>query len=176
MNLEISKEERFLLLAALLRSGDFGRKAAELGERLIELRDGNPLPVPLEQDGPKRSDVPSALPRKDEQLSGGVSGRPQSSDQPQRTPQTVESVRWSSGKFDRESVEQITLTPSKIERKEGQNGPMISVMWPARGRGYLYASCFEESLFPWVSARIKQETVFYVTYKGKYTNIVGVKA
>jgi hypothetical protein len=93
-----------------------------------------------------------------------------------RTPQTVESVRWSTGKFDRESVEQITLTPSKIDCKEGQNGPMLSVMWPARGRGYLYASCFDESLFPWVSARIKQETVFYVTYKGKYTNIVGVKA
>jgi hypothetical protein len=175
MNLEISKEECQLLVRRILH-GRIDESEHLAFERLF-LRIGNLVPVPLESNGPKRPDVPSAGARKDEQLPGGVSGRPQSSDQPQRTPQTVESVRMSTGKFDREAVEQITVTPTRIERKDLEDGTArLKVMWPARGRGFLEAACWDESLFAWVAGRIKQETVFYVVHKGKYTNIVGVKA
>ena len=92
-----------------------------------------------------------------------------------------ESVRWSTAKFDKDSVEQITLTPAGCKRddlaKDGKTIPRMTVSWQNRqGRGYLYAACWDESLFAWVASRVRQETLFYIVHKGKYTNIVGVKA
>jgi hypothetical protein len=53
----------------------------------------------------------------------------------------------------------------------------MTVSWQNRqGRGYLYAACWDEDLFAWVASRVRTETVFYIVHKGKYANIVGIKA
>jgi hypothetical protein len=176
VNLELSQHEARLVMQRLLYGQIHEHDTGHFNKLFLRLAEF--VHLSLESDGPKGTTVPGTGPRQAELLPGAVpAGRPQGSDQPERTPQSTESVRWATGKYDREAVEQITLTPSKIERKEAATGPFLSVSWQNRhGRGYLSASCFDEALFAWVSGRIKQESVFYVVHKGKYTNIVGVKA
>jgi len=178
MKFELSAAERRLILSSL---GSFVAVsfpgASALFDRLVNewVPDAN-LRVPLESNGPKKSELPGAGPRQAELLPGGVSGRTPSSDKPERTAQ-AETVRWSVDKFNREAVEQITVTPTRIERKDLADGrPRLKIMWPSRGRGYIEASCFDETLFPWIAARLKQEAVLYVVHKDKYTNVVGVRA
>ena len=67
---------------------------------------------------------------------------------------------------------------SKVERKDLEDGTarLIATYENPGGKGFLRASVWDEKLFPWVSARIKQRTLFYVTRKGQYINIVGVRA
>jgi hypothetical protein len=100
MKLEISKDERNLIVRALyglphvlaapaLRPLPHPPEVVSLCDRLMELRDdANPLPVPLESDGPQGANVPSAVPRQAELLPGGISGRVQGGDEPKRTAQT----------------------------------------------------------------------------------------
>jgi len=175
MNLELTDVEARVLSHRIMGLGP--QSSAEANVLLGIFFRLPALSLPLEPNGAQRSNMPGASPRQAELLPGGVSGRTQGGHEPQRAPQTTEQVRMSTGKYDRESVEQITLTPSKIERKEGTTGPYLSVMWLAQGqRGPSIASCFDEKLFPWVAGRVKQETAFYVVHSGKYTNIVGVRA
>jgi len=193
MNLEITKDERILILRCLFAETPLhDPEVKALANRLMELRDGNGHGVPVSVGAvpgpaqPGRSAqgpvVPSAGARSPQQLPDSVhERRTESGSQPQRAAQVAEIVRWSSSKFDRESVEQITVTPAACKRKDviktGEPPiPRMEVSWPARGRGYLYAAVWDEALFGWVAGRVKQETVFYVLHKGKYTNIVGVKA
>jgi hypothetical protein len=188
MNLEITKDERILLLRCLFSQTVLhDPEVKALANRMMEMKDdgSNGVRVPMgavygnaQPAGPAQvASLPSAGARKPEQLPDSVSQRrPASSSEPQRTPQTIQQVRMSSGKYDRESVEQVTVTPDKCERKEVSTGPFVKVSWPSKGRGFLTAACWDEELFPWVMSRVKQESVFYVVHKGKYTNIVGVKA
>ena len=62
--------------------------------------------------------------------------------------------------------------------KTQQTSKYLRVTWPlTAGRGYLDANCFDSELWPWL---IKQsgvrDTLIYVVHKGKYLNIVGVRA
>ena len=176
MILEISKDERQLLLRLLIlarpETASQGTAINALSERVMELRDE---PVPVRSDG--GGSAPGTTVGKGESpLSREASRDPVASPSLRSGTQPAESVRWSTEKFDREAVEQLTLTPAKIDLKESANGPYVLVSWPARGRGYLSAACWDEQLCPIVASRVKQETVFYMVHKGKYTNIVGVKA
>ena len=158
--------------AQFLVQREIAAQLAELNETVSRVFAINKFTPPETPAARSASPETSSTPTREAGPPAGAVNR-----QPERTPQTVESARMSTGKYDREAVEQITLTPTRIERKEGANGPYLQVMWPARGRGFLSASCFDEKLFAWVSGRgIKQETVFYTVHSGKYTNIVGVRA
>jgi hypothetical protein len=173
MNLEITKDERILILRCLFAETPLhDPEIKALANRLMELRDGNghTLPLSMESNGAKWPDVPGTGARQVEQLPGGVSGRPQSGYEPQRPGQT----HMSTGKYDRSAVEQIRITPTVINRKDAQHGSYLDVAWTGPGRGLLRASVWDEELFPFVLKRLKQESVFYVVRKGKYLNVVGV--
>lgn len=177
MNFELTREEAILLARVIV--GWDPQTVADADLLVLLARRLCALPVPLESDEPQGTALPGASSRQAQLVPSGVSdGRAQSSDEPQRATQSkpVEQTRMSAGKYDRNAVEQITLTPTKCERKESANGPYIAVMWPSRGRGYLYANCWDPELFAWVAGRVKQESTFYVVHKGKFTDIVGVRA
>jgi hypothetical protein len=187
MNLEITPQECRLLIFSLGATARFdldlisivvGGKLdpLDLARRLSNL--GNDLRLPLESHGPERPIVPSQQAGNHEQLRSGVSERrPPSDNQPQRSPQVQLSDRWSDSIKDRTGFEGIEVTPDKVEKKDARNGPMLVVTYPnPSGRGFAKASVFDEKLFAWISGRVKQRTLFYVTRKGQYTNIVGVRA
>ena len=194
MILEITKDERILILRGLFREAPLhDPQITALANRLMELRENGTstgqssasavmarpggTAVATDRSG-SRGDQGSIQPEKAEH----THSRAESMTVPHSLSQTPESVRWASGKYDRDSVEQITLTPSMIKREDVEKAgekptPRLTVSWQNRqGRGYLYASAWDMDLFPWIAARAKQETAFYVVHKGKYTNIVGVKA
>ncbi len=192
MILEITKDERLIILRHLLAGTPLhDPQVTALANRLIEMRDANGTAVhlPLESHEPQGPAVPSSSSRKQEQLPLGVSsGRSQNSNQPQRTQESpaeprkdwensVVQERWTTAKFDSEAVEQITITPSKCERKDLKDGtPRMTISWQGKGRGYLYATVWDTKLMPWVASRKNKETMFNVVTKGKFTDVVGVKA
>jgi len=62
--------------------------------------------------------------------------------------------------------------------KTAQRGNFLRVTWPLpNGSGYADANCFDSDLWPWL---IKQtgvrDTRLYVVNKGRYMNVVGVRA
>jgi hypothetical protein len=179
MNLEITKDERILILRCLFAETPLhDPEVKALANRLMELRDGNghAVPVPLESNGAQRPDMPRTGAGKAEQLPSGVSGRPQSGNEPQRPPQGSGVTYMSTGKYDRSAVEQITVTIDRITRKETETGPRLDLLIPVRGgRGFSTATCWDEDLFVYLKDRAKQESVLYVVHKGKYTNVVGLK-
>src|SRR5271168_2234403 len=93
MILELSKDERQILLRALVMS--YGTQPPQavvtLCDRILDMREGangpSTVPLPVEAHGPAKPALPSAGARQDEQLPSGVSGRSQGSDQPQRAAQ-----------------------------------------------------------------------------------------
>jgi hypothetical protein len=67
----------------------------------------------------------------------------------------------------------------KVERKDlPDNTPRMRVTWPAPTTGYVDANCFDDRLFPWLSAGASngQVTTLHIVRSGKYTNVVGVRA
>jgi hypothetical protein len=53
----------------------------------------------------------------------------------------------------------------------------LKVTWQASsGQGYTDANCFDSKLWPWLIKSAGQRTRLYLATKGKYLNIVGVRA
>lgn len=80
-------------------------------------------------------------------------------------------------KAKRDTAESLEFVPVKIERKDIADKKRLIVSWQntaTNQRGYLQASCFEESLFGPIANRVKQRTLFYIVRSGKYINIVGL--
>jgi|GEM_PF-6274288 len=181
MILEITKDERLLILRHLLAGTPLhDPQVTALVNRLIETREAS--------NGTSAPAQPSLNLAPGEPLWD----KPKETNQPQRAQESPEPkrdwenagpqlVRWATDKFDKEKVEQITITPMGAKRddlfKAGKKVPRMSVSWQSpKVRGYNYATVWDEKLFPWVANRLKQETVFYVVNKGKFTDVVGVKA
>lgn len=60
--------------------------------------------------------------------------------------------------------------------KTEQKGKYLRVTWQNNGTGHGYANCFDPDLWPWLIKQSGQLTRLYITRKGEYTNIVGVRA
>jgi hypothetical protein len=178
MTLDLTREETTLILWALIHSAPDAQALRSIDPLLDKLYVARgTLHLPLEPHGTKGADLPRQQAGHDEQLRSGVSdGRPQGDHQSQRTAEVQAVDRWSSGK--RDGFETLEAVFSKVERKdlEDQTTRLTVTYENPAGRGFLRASVWDEKLFPWISARVKQKTVFYVTRKGQYINIVGVRA
>jgi len=193
MNLEITVTERRLLLTALLRlqggmaAGLMQADIDNLSNRIMDLVPGqNGLHLPVEPNGPQGAALPGSSPRQTQQLPGGVSGgRTQSGDQPQRPakgsyiPQDRFAAKLSEAQMHNREI--LEITPVKVERKDYVKGdktsPRLIVTWEkSTGRGFLRATVWDESLFPWVAGRVKQQTTFHLEHKGQWLNVIGVRA
>jgi len=79
-----------------------------------------------------------------------------------------------------EGCESVERYISKLEDKPlADKRARMIVGWPSpTGNGFVEASCFDSKLFPWLILRQKsgEKTVLHVVKKGKYLNIVGVRA
>lgn len=74
------------------------------------------------------------------------------------------------------NTEEISVKPSKIEPKPTAEGtPRLMVTWQNQGKGFSRASVWDEQLFPKVKDREGKPTTFFVTRKGQWVNIVGVR-
>ena len=69
---------------------------------------------------------------------------------------------------------------SKLEEKPLDDGtPRMLVGWESpTGNGFAQGSCFDPKLFPWLILRQKsgEKTLLHILRKGKYLNVVGVRA
>lgn len=95
--------------------------------------------------------------------------------------------RWARGK-DGEArpfpanAESVTFTIDKVtpvEKPANGGNPYMRVAWekpPSMGRGFLEAKCWDPELWPFLANRVKQTTLVYITRKGTYINIVGLRA
>ena len=79
-----------------------------------------------------------------------------------------------------EGAMQISVYLWKADPKPLSDGtPRMQIAWKAStARESGQGNCFDEKLFPWLAAGTKnsQPTTIYIVHKGKYTNIVGVRA
>lgn len=61
--------------------------------------------------------------------------------------------------------------------KTQQSTNFLKVTWQATtGQGYADANCFDSQLWPWLIKSAGQRTRLYLLPKGKYLNVVGVRA
>jgi hypothetical protein len=200
MQLELTHNERLLLIFALGAVSNVPPIVAyksepkadpfELAGRIVALGDGRSpsaddaeLHLPLgglhgnadtggEAQG---ATVPRAGERKAEQLSGGVSGRVQGGDQSQCTREVTWWAKGFPGEH-QDSIESIEVTPCKIEPKPtSDDKPRLMVTWQNQGKGFSRASVWDEPLFAKLKDRTNQRTVLFVTRKGQWVNIVGVR-
>ena len=183
--LELTHNERLILvfgLASVLESqitfAETDEPAADargLLKRVVSLGIEANLPLPLESDGQKRAGVQGAGTRHDEQLPSGVSGRPQSSNEPQRA--TQEQIIWAKGYpgDHQNEIERQTVNVTDAERKDVNDKPRVIVTWQLQGRGFGKASAWDAGLFPFLTKHRGPKTL-WLSRKGQYLNIVGVVA
>jgi hypothetical protein len=167
MNLEITKDERILILRCLFAETPLhDPEVKALANRLMELR----------ENGHSTQGLSAVTEKGDRSQAAGQDKHEGSRAERSVPAQTPTGMSYmSAGKYDRDKVEQIRVTPLSIDRQESTNGPYLKLSWTGPGRGMLYASVFDVDLFPHVLPRLKQESVFYVVRKGRYLNVVGVK-
>jgi len=61
--------------------------------------------------------------------------------------------------------------------KTAQKEKYLRVTWQSTtGEGYADANCFDQQLWPWLIASAGKQTRLYLVAKGKYLNVVGVRA
>lgn len=165
MQLELTNNERLLLIFALgavanvppiiaYKSED-PADPLQLAGRIVSLGDGN-----------RPSNPPTLNP------AAIVTNEPRP--QPVQAPITWWAKGFPGDKPD--LLENIAVTPSKIERKPTADGkPRLMVTWQNPNKGFSRASIWDGPLFAKVEDRENQLTTFFITRKGQWVNIVGVR-
>jgi len=171
MNLELSNAELGLLIRGtcwLLHAvpPSDHLETCNLLHRLLQLQNPNPVGGTAPAQSPAVGQGNQATP--------AAPGRSMIEDECQRD-------HWADVKAD---IKQAAVTAEIYIEKIDKMPPSrtgakwITVTYPKLngGKGWAWASVFDESLQPLIVKRIHQKTVVKLYVKGKYTNIVGVRA